>query len=304
SGIEDQIRFDKRLERSHRMNIKEIGNRGAIFEFDDPYFTNVMVINGKETVFVCDTYCGPDSMKPIIDYIDKIDASSKDLVVFNSHYHYDHIWGNCGFGKPMIVSHVECRDIVIKERVEMLQHHKSHMRGKIEVVPPNFTFQESVTFHDEGIVFFYTPGHTRDSSSCLDLKDRVLFVADNVESPIPFFYESDLDLYASTLRYYFTMDWKFIVPGHDPVSTDDILLSENLRYVDRSAKWEIELSELDEKAKDRHVANLCEIAKHYDSGSLGKQALMRYTEALQFLKERNDTKDAGMIQRIKKLFVG
>ncbi|MHA2205421.1 MAG: MBL fold metallo-hydrolase [Candidatus Thorarchaeota archaeon] len=286
------------------MNIKEIGNRGAIFEFDDPYFTNVMVINGKETVFVCDTYCGPDSMKPIIDYIDKIDASSKDLVVFNSHYHYDHIWGNCGFDEPMIVSHVECRDIVKEERVEMLQHHKSHMRGKIEVVPPNFTFQESVTFHDEGIVFFYTPGHTRDSSSCLDLKDRVLFVADNVESPIPFFYESDLYLYASTLRYYFTMDWKFIVPGHDPVITDDTLLSENLRYVDRSAKWEIELSELDEKAKDRHVANLCEIAKHYDSGSLGKQALMRYTEALQFLKERNDTKDAGMIQRIKKLFVG
>ncbi|MHA1935168.1 MAG: MBL fold metallo-hydrolase, partial [Candidatus Thorarchaeota archaeon] len=67
------------------MKIQEIGNRGAIFEFDDPYFTNVLVINGTETVFVCDTYCGPDSMKPIIDYINKIDASSKDLVVFNSH---------------------------------------------------------------------------------------------------------------------------------------------------------------------------------------------------------------------------
>ncbi|MHA2190175.1 MAG: MBL fold metallo-hydrolase [Candidatus Thorarchaeota archaeon] len=283
------------------MKIQEIGNRGAIFEFDDPYFTNVLVINGTETVFVCDTYCGPDSMKPIIDYINKIDASSKDLVVFNSHYHYDHIWGNCGFDKPMIVSHAECRDIVIEESVEMLQHHKAHMRGKIEVVPPNFTFQESVTFHDEGVVFFYTPGHTRDSSSCLDLEDRVLFVADNVESPIPFFYESDLVLYASTLRYYFTVDWKFIVPGHDPVATDDNLLSENLRYVDRSAKWKIELSELDDKTRSRHVANLYEIAKDYESESLGKPARDRYTEALQFLEERNDAKDADMIQRVKKL---
>jgi flavorubredoxin len=81
------------------MEITTIGSRGVVFTFDDLSTdeydspTNVYVINGKEHIFICDTFLGSDSMKGVTDYIEK-NFDEKPIIIFNSHYDYDHHWGN------------------------------------------------------------------------------------------------------------------------------------------------------------------------------------------------------------------
>ena len=162
------------------MKATQIGTRGTVFEFQDPYPHNVYVIYGDEIVFVCDTSCGPDSMIPVLKHIEKMGASSKDVVVFNTHFHYDHIWGNSSFPDAMIISHNLCRDEMPVHHGEALKNYGDHVRGDVELVLPNVVFDERLEFVEEGVVFFHSPGHTADSATCLDLVDKVLIVGGTI----------------------------------------------------------------------------------------------------------------------------
>lgn len=203
--------------------MKAVGERGIVFtshELGCP--TNVVLLQGKEHAFLCDTYLGPLPMESVKKYI------TSPLVVFNSHSHWDHVWGNCAFPSSVLLSHSLCRQKLEEEGESELEEYKEYAMGEVKIVLPTLTFDLRMPFPEDDVEFFYTPGHTKDSASCLC--QDVLFAGDNVEEPIPYLFYEDLDAYLHTLEEYADMEC-IVIPGHGSVS-DNTLVRENLEYVE------------------------------------------------------------------------
>ncbi len=243
------------------MDIKKVGKRGLLFTFfelknsDYDCVTNVYVINGNNQFFICDTYLGPFYMKKIKTYLET-HFGKKKYVVFNSHSHWDHIWGNSEFRDDMIIAHVTCRESIIKDGVEDLKHHiRAFAKDDIEIIVPNVTFDGKLILDEEGIEFFYSPGHSADSASCYDHIDQVLFVGDNVDEPIPsFMCWHDLERYRDTLNQYIEIDASIIVQSHGDVTTNAIV-KQNITYLERLISHD-EITFTHEVALKKHLANI------------------------------------------------
>ncbi|MCY6372306.1 MBL fold metallo-hydrolase [Clostridium ganghwense] len=221
------------------MKIKRVGSRGymfTFFELVDTEFdcsTNVYLIDGKDYLFLCDTYLGPKSMLEIKKFINK-HLDEKPIIVFNSHSDWDHIWGNCFFKNSIIISHEICREDIEKNALYELNKYKEHCQGEVKIYIPNLTFKERLDFIDEDIEFFYSPGHTNNSASCFDRKDNVLFVGDNIENPQPYLTCNNFDIYEKTLNKYIEIQADYIIPGHGDVANYD-LVRKNLKYIKKCA---------------------------------------------------------------------
>ena len=64
------------------------------YEFEEliPYKTYVYALIKDDTVYIIDTFCGSAYMEII-----KSDYPNSSFIVINTHYHFDHIWGNYSF---------------------------------------------------------------------------------------------------------------------------------------------------------------------------------------------------------------
>ncbi|MGD2250195.1 MAG: MBL fold metallo-hydrolase [Candidatus Methanofastidiosia archaeon] len=211
------------------MKVQKIKSRGIVFTFYmDNYPTNVFVINGKDHYFVCDTFLGPEPMEKLKHYL--IYTYGKNpFIVINSHYHWDHIWGNCAFDSD-IISHVLCRKAIAQKGEQELQEYSAYQQGTVKLVLPTITFTDALLYPDEDIEIVYTPGHTADSVSVIDHTDQTIFVGDNVEAPIPYLFYENLKEYIKTLQYYLDMDIETIIPGHGTIP-EKLLIQKNLEYV-------------------------------------------------------------------------
>jgi len=151
---------------------------------------------------------------------------SKKSIAFNSHYDWDHIWGNVAFQNSWIISSDLTRTAIEKRGQEQLQENKADFaREEIEITLPNLTFSSRMVFENDGVEFFHSPGHTADSSSCYDRVDRILFVGDNVEDPLHYENADDLRDYVQTLKNYLKLDAKYIVTSHGGVSDNKFVQS-------------------------------------------------------------------------------
>lgn len=219
------------------MQVKQIGSRGILFTFSDlvgtdyDCTTNIYVIHGREHVFICDTFLGPDAVEPVRDYVET-HFPGKPVILFNSHADWDHIWGNCAFSSSLIIAHRACRNRIQQEGLVKLAEHAPFRRGAVELVLPNLTFDDRIGFPEEGVEFFHSPGHTVDSATCYDRVDRVLFVGDNIEDPIPYLTPDSLGAYPASLRQYLHLRAEWIIPGHGELATKE-LIRRNLEYIER-----------------------------------------------------------------------
>lgn len=250
------------------MIIKNIGTRGVIFTFSELKNTsedcivNVYVINGKKNFFICDTYMGPSYMRKIKEYLENM-YGEKRYIVFNSHGHWDHIWGNVEFKDDIIISHEKCKDYIDEYGNE---HYKMRVKDfekegidfhieDIEIAVPNLVFEDKLIFVDEGVEFFYSPGHSEDSATCYDSIDNILFTGDNVDNPIPYYMTwSNLDGYLATLENYLEIDADHIIISHGEVSQNDLVRS-NIEYIEK-LKIGRNLAFDDEESMKRHICNI------------------------------------------------
>lgn len=225
------------------MKVQDIGSRGVLFTFYelDGYPTNVYVIRGDHHTFVCDTFLGPECMEEITHHL-RYHYGETPYIIFNSHYHWDHVWGNCAFESAPILAHRLCRELMKEKGRRELDEHEEYEAGDVELILPSVTFTEQIEFRDEQVEFFYSPGHTEDSASCLDRKDKILFVGDNVEVPIPYLFSKDLRAYEETLENYLATEYDRMILGHGS-SPGRSVIQENLEYIraflqDDTSKYE------------------------------------------------------------------
>ena len=262
------------------MRTTRIGTRGVAVSYDDPYYTNVYVIFGNDHVFVLDTFLGNESMNIVHQLIDDEGCSKMPVVVFNSHADYDHYWGNGAFKDAQIIGHEDCKARILSEGKSSLVKYVDHQRGEIELVPPTHTFREALRFESDEVRFFHTPGHTLDSSSCIDEQDRVLFVGDNVESPIPYLNHINFDQYILSLELYLNLDWKYLVAGHDPLLEKPDLVKRNIDYLQRFRDWSLNIDSFSVAELHRHVEHNLKTIKDELMDSEHKQALKKHLEEL------------------------
>jgi len=208
-------------------DVKKIGSRGVILTFEDDI--SVYLIHAAKRWFLCDTHLGPQSMKYVKEYL-SMEKNNKEVIVFNSHSDWDHIWGNCAFQGGIIIGHETCRKRMNEiGPFEMMKLSEFHC-GNVELVLPNVTFSDRMAFVEDEIEFIYAPGHTIDSSLCFDKKDAVLFVGDLVEYPIPYLDFYDLTAYIKTLDFIKSFPARAKVSAHSGIIDDD-LISRNSTYV-------------------------------------------------------------------------
>jgi glyoxylase-like metal-dependent hydrolase (beta-lactamase superfamily II) len=279
------------------MKVTQIGQRGRVFAFEDPFLTNVYVIIGDKRVFVCDTFCGPDSMKTVVDYLQQQGHGSLPIVVFNSHSHYDHIWGNSFFKGALIISQRECPRLIDVEGPQALLNYAADKKGDVHLAKPNTTFEKRISFSEEEVEFFHSPGHTIDSASCYDSRDKVLFVSDNVESTMPYLYQSNLLLYIDTMKGYLKRDWNFLVTGHDPVSQNDDLVRSNLDYLLKVKDWTLKIEDLPIEARIHHFNNIATISEEMEEMEHSKEMLLHFQGAIDYLGSQDETAQTKELQK-------
>jgi glyoxylase-like metal-dependent hydrolase (beta-lactamase superfamily II) len=260
------------------MQFQRIGRRGFLFPFKDPYLTNVYVVIGVERVYILDTSLGSDPMYIVKKKLEDEGYGGKPIVVFNSHGDYDHYWGNHIFSDALSIGHLYTRSRILEEGEKTLTKYREHQRGDVEITAPELVFFKRLEFPDDGITFFHTPGHTIDSSSCFDETDRVLFVGDNVESPLPYVYNTNIEQYVETLKSYSDIDWKVMIASHDPPLHDKDLLQKNIEYLTNLKNWEIEISKLTEDELHQHAHNIKFLKENLMASQLTKEATQHFDE--------------------------
>jgi hydroxyacylglutathione hydrolase len=206
-----------------------IGKRGQLFIFDDleGCSTHVYTMIGDHHVFVIDTYLGKSYIEPILAYLNDF-RETRRTVIINTHYDWDHIWGNAAFPHGLFIAHeFFSKQLGLHFENQLNENHK-YVKDDFLMPIPNITFSDRITFIGEGLEIFHSPGHTSDSISIYDSKDEVLIVGDNVEEPEP--YENDVsrEIFVNTLKSYLKYPFRYLIAGHY-WSEYDIVLRENIQ---------------------------------------------------------------------------
>ncbi len=143
---------------------------------------------GSEKALLVDSGMGIGNIKLVIDSL-----YQGEIILVNTHCHFDHIGGNHYFDKAHIIGH----PVAIKRAHEGLSHDYLYpeISGESTVLPfpdefdpDNYTIapynyeviSEGYTFDlgDRSVEVLETPGHTQDSLMLYDEKNNLLFTGD------------------------------------------------------------------------------------------------------------------------------
>ena len=207
------------------MKIQRIKNRSVLFTISPAatWDLNVHLIMGEKNNYIIDTGLGTEGIAPVMEYIKN---DPKPVVVINTHYHWDHIWGNSYFRDHLIISHKLCREMIEAKWDTMIEKNGEYMSGEVEMHLPNLVFENEMNFTEDKIRIIYTPGHTIDSISVIDEEERVINVGDNIgdngDEIIPSLF-CEKSLYIETLLTYSKIDFDTCISGHNVVLGKDVI---------------------------------------------------------------------------------
>lgn len=146
-------------------------------------FTNIYLILGSESAILFDTGSGYSSIKSIINPI----IRHRDLIVINSHNHFDHVGGNHEF-QSAYVHIMDLRKLTSPLDVSFLKTSTSKVSkqfSKIDYSIKSSNEHQAMTgdetFHlgKINVTIISTPGHT-PGSICLLTSNDELFTGDTI----------------------------------------------------------------------------------------------------------------------------
>ncbi len=220
---------------------KNIGWDKRIRSFTASDLVDLYVITTQNFLIIFDTGNAPEQMQDIMSAVES-DLKNRQLLVINSHQHFDHTWGNALFTKDgkypaPIISHEKSVQLLREKPEEAFAFLTEMQSGKpflanVQIIPPTLTFSEKFTIHggDLTLELFPTPGHSSDHISVWIPEIKTILAADTAEHPIPYAapdgsigqLEQDLELLKS-------FNAEILLPCHGG-TTEPELIDRNLHY--------------------------------------------------------------------------
>jgi len=150
--------------------------------------------------------------------------TDKEIVVVNSHTHFDHVGGNHRFDKIFVFDDGRSVNLLLHGQPNEALRHDMGAKSFYDGYPEDFdpdsyvilpVQEEHINLVKYGDVFdlgdrklevLYTPGHSTDAIMLLDRKNRMLFTGDTLYPDWLFAFfddewgESNLDIYQATMK--------------------------------------------------------------------------------------------------------
>jgi glyoxylase-like metal-dependent hydrolase (beta-lactamase superfamily II) len=215
---------------------KSTGWDRRIRSFTASDLVDLFVITTERYLIIFDTGNAPEQMQDIMNRVED-ELKNRQLLVINSHQHFDHAWGNALFTNngsypASIVGHQNSMNAVKSEAfLKEFQAEKPFL-ANVKLIPPTLTFSEKFTIHggDLTLELFPTPGHSSDHISLWIPEIETILAADTAEHPIPYAapdgstgqLEQDLELLKS-------FNPKIVLPCHGG-TIEPALIDRNLHY--------------------------------------------------------------------------
>lgn len=190
---------------------------------------NVGLVIGRDGALVVDTRASHRQGRELRDEIVALTAQPVRWVV-NTHYHWDHVFGNAVFPEAELWGHVLCRRHLVDRGAEAKDGALAWVGeagradiDEVEIVPPTQLI-ETADVIDVGDRFvameWLGRGHT-DSDLVISVSDAdVLFAGDLLESGAPPYYGDGFPLaWPKTARMIQAAAVSVTVPGHGDVMT-------------------------------------------------------------------------------------
>ncbi len=208
----------------------------------DTTYTNLYIVLGSHSALLIDTGCGLFPLKPIIN--DLID--DKQLIVINTHSHFDHIGSNSEFDKVLI--HKRERKLISKPRdLSFLKDSSKEVIKRYEsknyILPPVKEIQavddeEIIELGDLSIKIIHTPGHSPGCISLLTNKHE-LFTGDTAHYGAMYLTKATFPIILSSISKLLDMYKEFkdieIYPSHEEFAVGKELLvqlSQGIQNID------------------------------------------------------------------------
>lgn len=186
---------------------------------------NVGVVAGSAGLLVVDSRASHRQARELLREVKALSAAPVRFVV-NTHYHWDHCWGNALFPDADIWGHAVTRDTLLGRGEEMKEAIRSIASDpaeidEIEITPPEYVFEDRQTIDigDRAVDLRYLGrGHT-DSDIVVIVPDaEVIFAGDLVEEGAPpSFGDSYPVEWPATLGRLSALVHGVVVPGHGDV---------------------------------------------------------------------------------------
>jgi glyoxylase-like metal-dependent hydrolase (beta-lactamase superfamily II) len=215
---------------------ENIGWDERIRSFNASDLVDLFVITTERYLIIFDTANAPEQMQDIMNLVEA-DLQGRQLLVVNSHQHFDHTWGNALFIKngpypAPIVGHQHSLNAVKSEAfLKKFQAEKPFLKN-VKLISPTLTFSERFTIYggDLTLELFPTQGHSSDHTCAWIPEIATMLAADTAEHPIPYAapdgsigqLEQDLELLKS-------FNPKVVLPCHGG-TLEPALIDRNLHY--------------------------------------------------------------------------
>jgi glyoxylase-like metal-dependent hydrolase (beta-lactamase superfamily II) len=213
------------------------------------YSVNSGIVIGNDAVLVVDTLTSAKEAEGFAADIQKITNKPVRYVV-NTHYHLDHVLGNCFFADlgARIIGQVKCRNAVISGGDKILESPATFglpadFWEGTRAIAPDTAFERGMMIDLGGITvnLIYTgfASHSPGSIIVHVPSQDVLFAGDILFTDFhPYLGDGDLPGWEKNLDFIHAMNVSHIIPGHGPLSSNKDIedMKAYLPFFDKKAK--------------------------------------------------------------------
>ena len=233
------------------MTWQEVGDRVFCRNYES-IDLNIGLVMGAEAVLVIDTRCDGIQARELKEHIAELTQLPVGWVV-NTHYHWDHTFGNMEFRELPIWGHrrtaqelSEHPEVHRQHLIELAPEHADRFKA-VEIVPPNEIFDHTAAIDLGGrSVQLLHPGRGHTDSDVVLSVDEVLFAGDLVENGAPPAFGDGFPLdWPAAASVIGRLAAGAVVPGHGPVADAAF-----------AAEQQLELAEGARLAVARHEAGM------------------------------------------------
>jgi glyoxylase-like metal-dependent hydrolase (beta-lactamase superfamily II) len=200
------------------------------------------VVLTQRYAVVIDTFSTPEDAAQMIELVrPELESSTRprrQLLVVNTHQHYDHVWGNSLFAMggefaAPILANVHSRELLHPHQVQLMVKQMQDGRfANVELRDPSLYFFGGFAIEggDLSLDLIPAPGHSPDQVVVWIPEISVLLAADALEFPFPYVANpADLPVMLETMRNLQALNPKTVLPCHGGVH-DASLIDRNLAY--------------------------------------------------------------------------